>query len=397
MARSIPALVQPSLLVWARETAGFRIEDVAKKAQVELETVREWERGAQNPSIAQLRRLGAVYKRPLGVFFLQEPPKGFDPQREFRRLPGLSPERESSELRLALRMALFRRQAALELYDRLGEELPTLHTAAHPDEDPEVVAQRIRQELNVPWKKQLEWSTPYTALNAWREAIEQLGVLVFQTGGVELSEMRGTSIPHGPVPVVLLNNNDAPHGRIFTLLHEFVHILLANGGHRTSAMEGERLAEEQALERTSNQFTAATLMPQKEFLDEVSNVPGVLSGNDDALRRLANRVKVSPEAIFRRLLSLHRVSASLYRMKRNRWQEQSWFTPPQGEGGPPIQVKVVSAVGRSFVSLVLQGYHRNLVSSADVSDYLGTQLKYLDKIAGELRTKPGTPAYSSEL
>jgi hypothetical protein len=36
-------------------------------------------------------------------------------------------------------------------------------------------------------------------------------------------------------------------------------------------------------------------------------------------------------------------------------------------------------VGRPFASLVLEGYQRNAVSSADVVDYLGVQLKHLNK------------------
>ena len=395
MARSIPALVLPALLVWARESAGLSIEEAAKKAEIDSETLIQWEKedGEERPTIAKLRRLGEIYKRPIAVFFLPEPPKGFDAQREFRRLPGITPENESTELRLALRMALFRREAARELYEGLGEPIPEPHAAVDPYHNPEEVGRRVRQMLGVTWEDQLDWPSAYAALNGWREAVEVLGVLVFQTGGVSLSEMRGTSIPRGPLPVIVVNNADAPHGRVFTILHEFIHILFASSGHLTSPMEGRRLPEEQVLERASNRFTAATLLPKREFLREADRYPEALLGNDDALRRFANRVKASPEAILRRLVSLQRVSTALYEQKRQAWQKHDWFTTQEGEGGPPIQVKVVSAVGRSFVSLVLDGYQRNVISSADVSDYLGIQLKYLDRIAGELATKPGARAY----
>src|SRR5439155_26059744 len=145
MPRGIPALVEPALLVWARQSAGLRLDEAAKKGQIKPETLHQWEQGEARPSIPQLRRLGEVYKRPLAVFFLPEPPKGFDPQREFRRLPGLTPQNESPELRLALRTALFRREAARELYERLGEPLPSFEASAHPTEDPEIVGQRIRE------------------------------------------------------------------------------------------------------------------------------------------------------------------------------------------------------------------------------------------------------------
>ena len=386
MTRSIPALIHPSLLVWARKNAGLRPEEAAAKAGINPQTLQEWEAGTDRPSIPQLRKLGEVYKRPLAVFFLPEPPKGFDPQREFRRLAGISPQAESPKLRLALRMALLRREVAREIYERLGEPIPAVTASVHPAEDPEIVGQRLRDLLGITWQTQVEWPNPYAALNGWRDAIERVGVLVFQTGGVDLKEMRGTGISSGPLPVILLNNADAPHGRIFTLLHEFVHILLANGGHRTSVMEGKRFPEDQVLENASNRFAAAALMPKSELLAEASEYPKIFNGEERELRRLANRIKASPEAILRRLVSLHRVPADVYERKRKAWLEHPWFPSPQSEGGPPIETKVIAAVGRSFVSLILEGYQRNAISSASVSDCLGVQLKYLDRIAGELVT-----------
>jgi Zn-dependent peptidase ImmA (M78 family)/transcriptional regulator with XRE-family HTH domain len=392
--RSIPALVKPELLVWARANAGFRLEDAAAKASVAAATLQAWEQGHELPSISQLRKLGEVYKRPIAVFFLPKPPHDFDAQREFRRLPGVTPRNESPQLRLALRLALFRREAAKGLYERLGEPIPKLGAVAQPDENPEVAGKRIRQLLGVTWAQQLAWPSAHAALNAWRGAIEKLGILVFQTGDVELEEMRGTSVPHGPLPVILLNNADSPHGRIFSLLHEFAHILLANGGHRTSAMEGRRLPEDQLLERASNRIAAAALMPKEEFLEETDRHRNALIGDETALRRLAACIKASPEAIFRRLLSLQKVSAGLYRKMRRAWQRRTWFPSPAGEGGPPIEVRIVSSAGRAFVSLVLDGYRRNVVSSSDVSDYLGVQLKYLDRVEKELVPGPGDAVFA---
>ena len=49
-------------------------------------------------------------------------------------------------------------------------------------------------------------------------------------------------------------------------------------------------------------------------------------------------------------------------------------------------------MGRPFTSLVLEGYQRNAVSSADVVDYLGVQLKHLQKIANQLLPGPGMEA-----
>jgi len=90
MGRSIPALVKPALLAWARERSGLHLEKVSARAKISPTLLRAWEDGTEQPSIAQVRKLGEIYKRPLAVFFLQEPPKDFDAQREFRRLPGVT-------------------------------------------------------------------------------------------------------------------------------------------------------------------------------------------------------------------------------------------------------------------------------------------------------------------
>jgi len=82
MARSIPSLVKPKLLVWARESVGLSLTGAAERTKFDVETLRAWESDDLDttPSIAQLRKLGEAYKRPIAVFFLSEPPQGFRTQ-----------------------------------------------------------------------------------------------------------------------------------------------------------------------------------------------------------------------------------------------------------------------------------------------------------------------------
>jgi transcriptional regulator with XRE-family HTH domain len=81
MPRSIPALVEPALLVWVRKTAGLTTEEAAKKAQTTPAQLAAWEAGVDYPSIPKLRLLGVAYKRPIAVFYLAEPPQDSRPSR----------------------------------------------------------------------------------------------------------------------------------------------------------------------------------------------------------------------------------------------------------------------------------------------------------------------------
>jgi transcriptional regulator with XRE-family HTH domain len=84
----VEALITPVLLVWARETAGFDIPTAAKKIGVHPDRLAGWEQAQRRPSIPQLRKLANVYKRPIAVFYLPEPPAAEASIRNFRRLPG---------------------------------------------------------------------------------------------------------------------------------------------------------------------------------------------------------------------------------------------------------------------------------------------------------------------
>jgi len=390
MSRSIPALVKPQLLVWARESAGLSLAHAAERTKFEVVTLRDWESEDTDatPSIAQLRKLGEAYKRPIAVFFLPEPPQGFAAHREFRRLAGILPGRESPELLLALRWAVFRREAAMELHRLIGEAPHRIRATLHPGMEPEEAGNHIRELLGVTWRAQTDWASAYEALNAWRSAMEAKGVLVFQSSGVEMDEMRGTCIPDQPLPVILLNSKDAPHGRIFSLLHEFAHILLHAGGHQTSRMVGTRSPEEQPLEVAANAFAAAALLPAHSFVATAEQYRGAAEGDDDALRRLAQKVKVSPEVILRRLVTLSKAPEGTYRHKRDAWGAKLWYVRGSVGGPVPMEVRTIASDGRGYTRLVMSAYDQRLINTNAASDYLGVKPRHFNNIRRELSLRP---------
>lgn len=384
MARSIPAQVKPELLKWARESARLDFARYADALPFEPDVIRAWETGQGAPTISQLRELGKAYKRPIAVFFLAAPPADFDAQREFRRLPGLQPGTESPALIFAIRQAAYHRAAAIDLAQLTGAEMPELDAAFHPDLEVEEAGARVRSLLQISWSQQLAWASPHAALSAWRAAIESYSVLIFQAGGVTLDEMRGTCIPDQPFPVILINTKDAPHGRIFTLIHEFIHILLHVSGHQTTRMQGRRAPEEQTLEVAANAFASATLLPKRPFLKELERYPGAADGVDESLRLFSQRVKVSPEAILRRLTDLQIVSRATYRAKRAEWGTRPWYVRQQAGGPIPQAVKVLAREGKGFARLVFEAYDRNLITTSTASDYLGTKPVHFPEIRRDL-------------
>ena len=380
MARS-EANPNPSLLLWARESAGLTLEVAARKATVTAERLSAWERNEQKPTFAQLRKLANVYKRPLAIFYLAESPLRFQPMHDFRRVTR-DLETQSPELTLEIRKARDRREWALELLSEIEGKPPKIERTLTTNNDSETAATMLRELLGVSLENQRTWRTDYEAFRQWRVLIENAGMLTFQANGVEVGEARGFSIAERPLPVAVANIKDAPRGRIFTLLHEVVHILLSDGGicdlHESTEDKASRI------EAFCNRVAGATLFPRAALLgsDVVQrHRKGQVQWADDELATLSREFGGSREAALVRLLTLGLTTERFYHEKRDEYLELYAEQRKKDKGGfaPPHEVALTSA-GPTFIGLVLESFNRERITASDVSDYLQVRLKHLPVI-----------------
>lgn len=377
--------------MWARRSAGLDIESAARKVQVKPKRLECWERGEYRPTLTQLRKLGRAYKRPIAVFYLPEPPEDFQALRDFRRLPGAVSPVESPGLRFEIRRAQSRRELALELYELAAESPSSLPLSVALSDDPEESAQAIRDLLGIRYEDQVRWAAGYEAFNRWRAALEDRGVLVFQTTEVEVPEVRGFSAYAERLPAIVVNAKDSVRGRLFTMLHELTHILLHQGGVCNLYEETRALSDEQRFEVFCNLVAGAAIVPRAYLLMEeiVAAKRGDVIWTDEELAHLADRYGCSREVVLRRLLVCGRTTEAFYRVKREQlleeYEEAARRAAARGKTGfaPPHRVAVSSA-GPLFVRLVLESYHQEQITASDVADFLDVRLKHLPKIESEV-------------
>jgi Zn-dependent peptidase ImmA (M78 family) len=387
MARSTEALVEPAILVWARSSSGLSIDEAASSLQTKAEKVRAWEQGEESPSMAQLRKMAATYKRLLSDFYLPKPPEEAPLPHDFRRLPGEVAFRYSRALRYQLRLARQRRALALDLAGELGIELPKLSGRLELNGDPERTGAELRQQIGVTLEEQRSWRDARASYNGWRAAIERLGVLVFQVADVPKTEMLGFTLPERPLPVIGVNRKLAPNGRTFTLLHECVHVFLEQSSLCDIEDSLPRRPEEQRVEVFCNAVAASALVPRDVLLTEplVSIHPArPRDWSDDELSALGRGFGVSNEVVLRRLLTAGRTSKEFYVARRAAWGSLIDATPPPAD--PEIDIKrnmpqeVVSNLGRPFTGLVLDSYLNSYTSLADVTRHLGVRAAQVAKV-----------------
>jgi Zn-dependent peptidase ImmA (M78 family)/transcriptional regulator with XRE-family HTH domain len=384
--RSTEAEVEPAVLAWARSTAGLSVEEAAHSLQTKPERVVEWEEGERHPSMAQLRKMAAAYKRLLSDFYLPEPPREDPIPHDFRRLPGEVANRYSRALRYQLRLARQRRELALDLATELEADLPTLPPVhLELNADTERTGAELRTLLKVTVQAQRTWRNPRASYNAWRTSIERAGVLVFQVTGVRPAEMLGFSLSDRPLPVIGVNRKLHLNSRTFTLLHEFTHVLLERSGICDIDESAQRPPEEQRPEVFCNAVAAAALVPRDALLAH-----GIVRASparprewkEDELGSLGREFGVSNEVILRRLLTAGRTTQAFYAERRAIWGRL--FDIPETSADPDQEYRrnmpqeVVSDLGRPFTTLVVDSYLNSYTSLSDVSRYLGLRA---DKVA----------------
>jgi Zn-dependent peptidase ImmA (M78 family)/DNA-binding XRE family transcriptional regulator len=386
MAESFEAIPVKELLTWARKSSRLTIQEAAKKAQVKDERLSSWENGDSNPTMAQLRSLGQIYKRPIAVFYLPEPPKDFTPLHDFRRLADYETGLLSPALTLEIRRARDRREIALDLYRDLNYEVKKIPSKIDLHDDPESLALNIRKSFRINRDMQLGFADEDESMTFWRSSIENKGILVFTAYNVEVSEMRGFSFSITPLPAIVLNNKDADRGKLFTLIHEYVHILLREGG-LCDLSEDSNQPENRKVEIFCNRLAGEILVPTEPLLleEEVLNKKLGDEWTQEEISKLANKYKVSREVIIRRLLLCNLINAQFYKKMREKLQEEYvLFSAHKKEGFAPPDVLALSRAGKPFARLVLDGYHEKKISASDVSDFLDVKLKHLDKIKDRL-------------
>ncbi len=395
--RSARANISKPVLRWARVQAGYSQEDATRKLQVKIERYQAWENDNEDlkPTIKQLRKIAKLYKRPVSLFYLTDPPQGFQPMRDFRRLPGDGMRPYSPALLHGMELAQQRRNLALELYKDVGEDIAEFVLKASLEDEPEELGARIRRDLGITFSDQVQWRR-HDALGpfkAWRRAIEDMHILVFQISNVDRDEVSGFALAENYLPIVAVNRKDVPNRRTFSLLHEFVHILLQLSGASDLDVDARRPPEEQKVEIFCNQVAAAILMPGEQVLGLTSvqaHAGRSTDWHDVEIREASDLFGVSREAFLRRLLTFGRTTRTFYEVKRQQYraefldnfekrQKQFKESEKKFRKNPPQDTFV--ELGRPYVRLVLDGVRHDLLTLNEASGYLGNlRIRHFPKL-----------------
>ena len=365
--------IVPAVLRWARERAGYSVEDVAQRMKKDSSDIEAWERGAGAPTYVQLEKLAyEVYKRPVAIFYFPEPPQEERPQRRFRRLPEEEFATLEPDTLYALREA---RARQLDLMELTGGVSPAERKIfddvqfSYQDDAPVDAAAQVREYLGVTVEEQAKWSSYDEALREWRRRVQDAGIWVFKRP-FKQGDVAGFCYVHDELPIVYLNNSQPKVRQIFTLFHELAHVLLGfdhierfDVRHYLRFLEGEDHKKELACNRFANEF----LVPTDDFMRRAA----VWQRDDESFSRLSERYFVSREVILRKYRDRGWVDSSFYQDTVERWrsEREEREERPSGRGGNFYYTKA-TYLGEKYLELAFRGYYRGSYGLEELAGYL---------------------------
>jgi Zn-dependent peptidase ImmA (M78 family) len=372
-------MINPNMMIWAREYAGFVDEYEDLLPGYIKKNYKSWETGAKYPTWNQLRQVSKKYNVPTAFFFLNSIPKDDDlPELvNYRTFDSRNYRNKSPNLIKELRKSEYRRENYLDLLFELGEKIPKFEKT-DIQLNKKQFAEYIREKLDIQLDTQKGWikknnsidNKHYNFLNKWKETItKKMGILIFETDGVSIDEMRALCIYHEEVPIILLNGKDSVNGRIFSLFHELTHLLLGE-----SAICGDNEASK--VEIFCNAVAGEFLVPKDDLINNIKlNEISSQSIND-----LTHLYGVSAHVILRRLYDTNNLSKKDYDTRIENLKDH---TTTKGNGGHFFN-NVLKYNSETYCAVALEAYESGIISSGEFYELTSLKRQFIPNLQKRL-------------
>ncbi len=352
---------------WALRRAGLSREGYVEKNPDHA----KWVMGEIGPTPKQLEDFTKHVHVPFGYMFLTEVPQERMPIPMFRR----NTDKNAFNLNLFDTITTLQgRQDWLSEY-LLENGLVTCQCVGILDlKTPiQVTVDRMCQLLGLERGWNLECRNEEEAVRRLAERLEEAGVMVSFNGVVgnstnrplAVSDCRGFALVNKVAPFIFINNADSKKAQLFTLAHEFCHVLMG-----VSAGTGENLTDvyEDANERYCDSVAAAFLVDENLLRSTWTNV-----------KEAAKKFRVSEIMMARRAFHLGLISHD----ELNRWfaiyANYKPTTKRQRDGGNYYAMALVR-VGKVFAIHVRNAVSENQLSYTDAFRLVNAHGKTYDRL-----------------
>jgi len=288
----------PKALIHYRKQMSLSVDLLAKKSNTNLKKVLIGETESEVFTVKQLESIAKTlilptYYLTMDKVYSKNIPKYIDHRNYSDRN---SDDEDLYELNKLISEVYKDRENLLHVYDAIEESLGDFQLSLSGNNAQED-AQRIRDFLDVDNARLTVEGSDY--YKSWRLLLEKKDVLVLEKSRLSIGS-EGLSLFYDVLPIiVIITSGQTPSRKLFTLIHELVHL-----GLRQSALDGYILEADNKTESYCNEVAGHVLVPTS-VINEIYDEKKQLIENIEHIRKA---VKVSYDAIAIQLKQVGKIS-----------------------------------------------------------------------------------------
>lgn len=266
-----------------------------------------------------------------------------------------------------LREAIKARNDYLYVLETMGEE-PLAFTLALSGDDPIEDSKTITEYFDLNHQKRAVKHNDY--YSSWRSIFESKDILVIEKSSKEPFGSDGFCLWFNVVPViVVLSTGQAAERRLFTIMHELVHL-----GLRQSVFDGKvnAINAKNQAERYCDTVAGHVIAPFE--LLESCYQPNMTV--EELVLKVRSKAKASRPAIAIQLKLAGYISDQQLRDYLKQLDQIRIAKNQSGEAKIPASTRIISQYGRYFVQTVIAAMSHNTISVSTAKDILGIKPTY---------------------
>jgi Zn-dependent peptidase ImmA (M78 family) len=384
--------IEPRILTWARNTAGLSVEDAAHalgltsaRGKSGVQRLENMELGEEAPSRPLIGKMAKVYRRPLLVFYLAEPPRRGDRGQDFRTVPGhekFNPDLDALVRDIKARQGLIRSMLEDDdagPLDFIGSALVEMPITA--------MATKIAARLSFNLERYRATKNPDEAFGYLRETIEASGVYVLLVGNlgsfhtnIPVHIFRGFALADKIAPLIVINDQDARRAWSFTAVHELTHLWLGQTGISGTDTENQ-------VERYCNDVAGEFLVPAIELRQLAPFLHLSIPTIAEQVSTFAEARRVSRPMVAYKLYRTGMIGKTSWNALDERFREE-WQAYKQheaernkdAEGGPNYYVVRRHRIGDALLELVRRSLDEGTITHTKAGRVLGVKPRSVEPL-----------------
>lgn len=345
------------------QIGGLSANELAYKSELKLSTIKELLISNQPvitlselERIAQVLFVPSVYLTTTDDIYVPEIPEIVD----HRNQENIN--NSTYGYNAVVREALKARQDYIDLIESMdGEPLPfTLQLSGQNS-----IADAATITEYFDFKNQNKKAQHNDYYSSWRSILESKDILIIEKSSHESFGSDGFCLWFESVPViVVLSTGQSSERRLFTILHEIVHL-----GLRQSVFDGfiSSISSDNSTERYCDSVAGHVIAP----FDILESLYDPHLSLDDLVLKVRKKVKASKPAIAIQLKLAGYITNDELKVYLKNLENLKISKRKSGEVKIPASTRIISKYGKYFVQTVISAMYQNNISSAKAKNILG--------------------------